>query len=94
MGDFTDTITELYNLTFDCYIDPNGEWGTTPKTGNWGEENATFGGVFGGVVNKDYELAISGWLPTYERSYHTDFHFRYFSWIIFAMSLTSGFAVC
>lgn len=51
----------------------NPDWGLKPLTGSWFDPNATFGGVFGSVVNDEYDLGLSIWSPTMERSFWGDF---------------------
>ena len=70
------TVAEMFNITFTCHKDPLNEWGSTPKSGTWHDENATFSGALGRVVNGEYDVSASGWFHSYERQDRLDFHFR------------------
>ena len=35
-----------------------------PKTGTWTDKNATFGGIFGNVVNGHVDLSVASWVRT------------------------------
>ena len=38
----------------------NGDWGLTPKLGSF-NMNGTWGGVLGGVINKQFDMSMSSW---------------------------------
>ncbi len=68
----------MFNMTFTCNKDMDGDWGTGPKTGTWYDKNATFGGVLGRVINGEYDVSLAAWFHSPERSLWLDFHIRYY----------------
>ena len=77
LDSFLDTLRNMFNMTFSCNRDPQNNWGVNPLTGSWYDPNATFNGVFGGVINGDYDTSISSWDIYLERGFWIDFHFRF-----------------
>ena len=66
-------MSKEYNFTVHSFRESNGDWGDYPKTGKWTDKNATFSGVFGGVINGDYDISITDWLQTQERMLWVDY---------------------
>lgn len=66
-------LGHLLNFTWSLDRDPDGDWGTVPKTLTWMDKNATFSGVLGGAVSKRYEVLMPIWARRYERSFWIDF---------------------
>ena len=66
-------ISKQYNFTLVADKDPNGDWGAIPKSGAWTDPNATFGGVFGSLVDRRYDISVVEWKRTLERRIWVDF---------------------
>ncbi len=47
MHDMIQPLKQMFNFTIECIQDPDGDWGTSPKTGWWDDDNATFSGALG-----------------------------------------------
>ena len=45
-----DNLADSYNFTWTVEADPNYDWGTTPVSGTYYDDNATFSGVLGEVL--------------------------------------------
>ena len=67
-SDIMNIIAARYNFTLVADKEPDGNWGSIPKTGAWTDPNATFEGVLGRVVDSSYDMSIVEWKRTLERS--------------------------
>ena len=59
-------------ISFTNTLDPSGNWGVLPVNGGT-FENGSFEGVFGGLVDNEYDMSITDWLATPERTLRVDF---------------------
>ena len=53
-------IGKMFNFTWTCDQEPNGDWGSVPISGP-SNLNGTWGGVLGNIVNGDYAFTLSYW---------------------------------
>ncbi len=93
--DVLNIIGDWYNFTVQYDLEPNGKWGTLPVTGLWTDDNATFEGVLGEVINGHYDISASSWNPNHFRAKWLDFHTRliYFNYLIISLSYSTCVAV-
>ena len=61
----------VLGFNFSVSIDQNGNWFS--KNGDWTDENTTFDGVLGQVINEEVDFSIAAWKVTKERSTRLDF---------------------
>ena len=53
-------LSVKFNFTWETFSAVDGKWGTRPLSGP-ANKSGTWGGVFGGVVNEDYDFSLSTW---------------------------------
>ena len=66
LKDYMDMLAMKFNFTYISHRNVDNDWGVVPKKGPH-SINGTWGGVMGGVINKDYDMSISTWYWTHER---------------------------
>ena len=72
LAELNDIVKEMFNFTYVVDKEPGDFWGSTPITGTYYDDNATFGGVLGAVVSQEYDIAASIWMHTRDRFYWMD----------------------
>ena len=98
-------LGQMYNFSMQYDRESNGKWGTQPIKGTFLDQNATFEGIFGAVINESYDIAPTSWNPNYERSLWLDFtqsfllrkyslifnlHQKNLYWFVFLAPFTHG----
>ncbi len=68
-----DALGKICNFEWNITVDPDGIWGDSPLNREDGLQPHDYVGVFGGVVNRNYDVALSIWIFFYERSLFVDF---------------------
>ena len=68
----------MIETNFNCSIqldkEPNGNWGTVPLNGaSFQDSNATFNGIFGAILDQNYDLSASSWNGNPDRFLWFDF---------------------
>ncbi len=66
LDDYMGMIRSIANFTVVSTLEPDGDWGTLPKSGPY-NLSGTWGGVLGSVVNKEYDITLSPWAFFAER---------------------------
>ena len=64
--DFMNIMAEKFNFSYESVKEPNGDWGTVPKSGPL-NLSGEWGGVMGNVVNGRFDMSMSPWLMGIER---------------------------
>ena len=54
LADYMNILANMFNFTWETYSSVDGKWGTRPLSGP-ANKSGTWGGVFGGVVNAEYD---------------------------------------
>ena len=73
LPDLIQSIGNMYNFTHAMDKQMDDYWGIIPSNGDWFDPNATFSGLFGNVVNDNYDLGLSSWQQSIERNTWVDF---------------------
>ncbi len=76
LAELVDTLEARYNFTVETSAEPDNFWGTTPVRGSHDEGDVDYGGVMGGVFHGDYDMALSVWGATRDRTDYFDFATR------------------
>ena len=67
LKDYIDILARRYNFSLVSYKDMENDWGVTPKEGPF-NLSGTWSGVMGDVVNNKYDMSVSVWWWTSDRS--------------------------
>ena len=65
--DFMDKLSIEFNFTYVSQKNVDNDWGTEPKSGPY-NVNGTWGGVWGDVIYKHYDMILAPWLWTSARN--------------------------
>jgi hypothetical protein len=60
LADYMGILSQKFNFTWETFFEVDKKWGTRPLSGP-ANKSGTWGGVFGGVVNEDYDMSLSTW---------------------------------
>ena len=62
-ADVVHALSSMFNFTLDSTTDGPAlsGWGNYPLTGSWFDPNATFAGLFGAIVARDYDVSLADW---------------------------------
>ena len=72
LAEYMDLLARRYNFTYVSHKDSNDDWGTVPKDGPY-NLSGTWSGVMGDVINKKYDMSISSWWWSSDRSTMLEF---------------------
>ena len=67
LKDYIDILARRFNFTHVSYKDMDNDWGVFPKEGPF-NLSGTWGGVMGDVVNNKFDMSVSAWWWTSDRS--------------------------
>ena len=65
-------VGKIHNFSWSCDQEPNGDWGSVPKSG-LSNVDGIWGGVLGNVVNGNYAFTLSYWWNVESRIGMSDF---------------------
>ena len=72
LADYMNILAGKYNFTWESHLSLDGNWGTRPAS-EPANKSGTWKGVFGSVVNGNYDTSMSMWSWIKERSEILDF---------------------
>ena len=64
--DFMEMTKKMFNFTYISLRKANNDWGLNPISGPY-NQSGTWGGVFGSVINRKYDMSLSAWYWIYDR---------------------------
>ena len=67
MNDYIKIVAEWANFTMKSSMEPDGNWGASPKPGTLENDTDRWTGVLGAVSKGHYDMGVTAWFWTYER---------------------------
>ena len=72
LSDYIYILEKMFNFEWVSTLDPNDDWGTTPKSGP-ANLSGVWGGIVGSVFRKNFSMSVSVWEMNTARSQMFDF---------------------